>query len=148
MKKPILPLLSLLILLSNVDARVWTNIGGDAFEGELLGVSYDTASILRTKDEWVYKVKITDLSDADRNYLKFPLKLLGTVWEFKIFNDNGSEATKIRCFGLNSVYYDYNVHVSSDKKYKMTKGGIYKISGPNNIGFARRKVWTPKLAAL
>ena len=69
MKKLILPLLSLLILLSNVDARFWTNKEGKRFEGEFVEVKDNAVTIRRTRDRIKFTVPIKDLSQGDQDYL-------------------------------------------------------------------------------
>ena len=70
MKKLILPLLSLSILLSAVDGRIWTSQSGQTFEGELIEADDKSATIRRTTDRRKFKMAINALSDADQSYLK------------------------------------------------------------------------------
>jgi predicted phosphodiesterase len=71
MKKLLLPLLSLLIiLLSNADARFWTNTEGKQFEGELVEVKGNAVTIRRTRDRIKFTVPIAGLSQEDQEYLK------------------------------------------------------------------------------
>ena len=70
MKKLILPLLSLLVLLSNVDARFWTNNEGRSFEGELVSVEDNSVTIRRASDRRKFTMPIKDLSKADQDYIQ------------------------------------------------------------------------------
>jgi len=70
MKKILLPILSLLIFLPNVDARFWTNKEGKAFEGELVEVKDNAITIRRTRDRIKFTVNVADLSQGDQDYLK------------------------------------------------------------------------------
>ena len=69
MKKLILLLLSLLILLSNVDGRIWTNQVGRSFEGEFIETDDNNVTIRRSSDRIKFTMLIKDLSDADQDYL-------------------------------------------------------------------------------
>jgi len=68
--KLILPILSLLIFLPNVDARFWTNKEGKTFEGELVEVKDNAITIRRTRDRIKFTVNAADLSQGDQDYLK------------------------------------------------------------------------------
>jgi len=70
MKKIILPLLSILIFLPNVDARFWTNKEGKSFEGELVEVKDNAVTIRRASDRIKFTVNVADLSQGDQEYLK------------------------------------------------------------------------------
>ena len=70
MKRLILPILSLLIFLPNVDARFWTNKDGKTFEGELVEVKDNAITIRRTRDRIKFTVNAADLSQGDQDYLK------------------------------------------------------------------------------
>ena len=69
MKKLILPLLSLLILVTNADGRIWTNQHGRTFEGEFIESKDDQVTIRRAFDRIIFTMLIKDLSDADQGYL-------------------------------------------------------------------------------
>ena len=69
MKKLLLLLLSLLILLTNADARFWTNKEGGGFEGELVELKGSNAVIKRNSDGKIFQVSIADLSFDDQKYL-------------------------------------------------------------------------------
>jgi len=69
MKKLILPLLSLLILLSNLHGRIWTSQSGQTFEGELVESNDKNVTILRTSDRRKFTMPISDLSKADQDYI-------------------------------------------------------------------------------
>jgi len=70
MKQILLPILSLLIFLPNVDARFWTNKDGKSFEGELVEVKDNAITIRRTSDRIKFTVNAADLSQGDQDYLK------------------------------------------------------------------------------
>jgi len=69
MKKIILPILSLLIFLPNVDARFWTNKDGKTFEGELVEVKDNAVTIRRKSDRRKFTLNVADLSQGDQEYL-------------------------------------------------------------------------------
>ena len=68
--KLILPILSLLIFLPNVDARFWTNKEGKSFEGELVELKGNAVVIRRARDRIKFTVNVVDLSQGDQEYLK------------------------------------------------------------------------------
>jgi len=70
MKKLLLPLLSLLILASNVDGRFWTNKEGNSFEGDFVEVDNNAVTIRRSTDSIKFTMNISDLSEADQAYLE------------------------------------------------------------------------------
>jgi len=70
MKKILLPILSLLIFLTNADARFWTNKEGKTFEGELVEVKDNAVTIRRNRDRIKFTMNVADLSQADQDYLK------------------------------------------------------------------------------
>jgi len=67
--KLILPLLSLLIFLPNVDARFWTNKEGKTFEGDLVEVKDNAITIRRKSDRRKFTLNVADLSQGDQEYL-------------------------------------------------------------------------------
>jgi len=69
MKKLILPLLSLIILVSNADGRLWTNQKGQSFEGELVEVKDSAVTIRRASDRIKFTLDIKELSQADQDHL-------------------------------------------------------------------------------
>ena len=70
MKKIILSILSLLIFLSNADARYWTNQEGRIFEGDLVEADDNSVTIRRTSDRRKFTLNLADLSQGDQDYLK------------------------------------------------------------------------------
>jgi len=72
MKKLLLPLLSLLILVSNAEGfekRIWINKEGKSFEGEFVESDDKNVTIRRTRDRIKFTLPISDLSQADQDYL-------------------------------------------------------------------------------
>ena len=70
MKKILLPILSLLIFLTNVDARFWTNKEGKSFEGEFVELKDNAVVIRRSRDRIKFTVNVADLSQGDQEYIK------------------------------------------------------------------------------
>jgi len=139
MKKIILPLLSLLLLASNVDARFWTNQSGRTFEGDFVEIDDNAVTIRRKSDRRKFTMPIKDLSQADQDYIKklqekddgLPHNqgelmnwIVGTVWEIKPYVGD-----TLRCFGKNSVVYVYD----RSKKNTLSKKGKYTVLSKNSL---------------
>ena len=156
MKKLILPLLSLLILLSHADARFWTNRDGRNFEGELVEVKDNAVTIRRATDRRKFTMPITNLSNADQDYLnklqenkdvenvndslpktKADLEkwIIGTEWEIDDTID-GEKIKYIRRFGNKRAL---GFKKPNQKKFGWNPNSKYSVLSPNTIEFGVKK---------
>jgi len=157
MKKLILPILSLLVLLSNADARFWTNKSGRTFEGEFVGVKDNAVTIRRTIDRRKFTMPLMALSEADQKYIanyksendsknkapEYPIPTTAEelkTWivktEWVLTEEDNIEVIRFYPDGI--VKYQAN-NKRWDRGSKPTKTRKYKIKSANTLRFGFNK---------
>ena len=69
MNKRILPILFLFMFTSIVDGRTWKNDSGRRFKGEIVSVNHPYVTIRKAFDYKIFTMRISDLSQADEDYI-------------------------------------------------------------------------------